>query len=322
MKVFVTGGTGFIGSHVLNKLNGLDFSDIYVLSRGKKSDSGKITYIKGDISRPETFQEYISRCDYVIHMAGCLKDKNYFESVNVDGTNNIINACKKNYRLKKIIHISSAGVIGKTDKLIIDELTPCNPLNTYEKTKYKAELIIKDFLKNNPGKAVILRPTNVYGENDPESHLLNLISKIMKHRFFFIGNEEANYYLNYLYVKEISELVPRLLYTETKNDTYILNTPTRLPEFITKIKNIIHDDTTIKRLPYWPMKMIARCFDKIPNEIMRHHPINTKKFEELTNMKRYSSNLLAKDLNWAPIYALDEALNNLVCYYGQKELLT
>ena len=167
-----------------------------------------------------------------------------------------------------------------------------------------------------------MRPTNVFGENDPELHLLNLLRHIIKHRFYFVGKDISRYYLNYLYVKEISELVPRLLDAKIKNDLYILNTPTQLYDFIIIIKDILKDETPVKHIPYWPVRLIAQCFDFVPKNIMRHQPINSTKLKELTNVKRYSSSLLSTDLNWSPAYRMEEALTNLISHYSKKGLLT
>jgi len=226
-----------------------------------------------------------------------------------------------NNRLKKLIYLSSVGVIGATDDIVIDERTDCHPQNNYERSKYQAELIVKAYSNKHPGKVVILRPTNVFGENDPEVHLLNLLRNIINNRFYFIGNNISKYYLNYLYVREISELFPRLLDAETINDLYILNTPTRLDDFILTIKNILKDETPVKHIPYWPVRLIARCFDFVPHKIMRHQPINSIKLKELTNVKQYSSSLLSTDLNWNPAFKVEEALNNLISHYYRMGLL-
>jgi nucleoside-diphosphate-sugar epimerase len=295
---------------------------ILALTRGKKDSSEGVTFIEGDIRNVTLINNLVNKVAYVIHMAGCKNDARMYWETNVKGTNNIVDACARNSRLEKMIYLSSVGVIGASDDIVADEKTVCHPKNDYENSKYQAELIVKQYSKQNPGKVVILRPTNVFGENDPEFHLLNLLRNIIKRRFYFVGNDISKCYLNYLYVKEISELIPRLLDAKIKNDLYILSTPTRLYDFIMIIKDILRAETPVKHIPYWPVRLIARCFDFVPNNIMRHQPINSAKLKELTNVKWYSSSLLSTDLNWTPAFKVEEALTNLISHYYRMGLLT
>jgi nucleoside-diphosphate-sugar epimerase len=322
VKIFITGGTGFIGKHVLQRLLNSDLYENTVLTRQKLNDQNNVTYIQGDICNPSLLNEHISRSDFVVHLAGCKNDLQSYNRVNVEGTRNVIDACVNNNRLKKLIYLSSVGVIGATDDIVIDERTDCHPQNNYERSKYQAELIVKAYSNKYPGKVVILRPTNVFGEKDPEVHLLNLLRNIINNRFYFVGNDISKCYLNYLYVKEISELIPRLLDAKIKNDLYILSTPIRLYDFIMTIKDILRVETPAKHLPYWPVRLLARCFDFVPNNIMRHPPINSTKLKELTNVKWYSSSLLSTDLNWNPAFKVEEALTNLISHYYRMGLLT
>lgn len=321
MKIFITGGTGFIGRHVLEKLQGENKFNILVLTRQQRDNQEGISYVQGDVSSASLIDECIRQSDCVIHMAGCKNNPDYFFQTNVRGTENVISACRKSKRLNKLVYLSSVGVIGKTNKTVVDEQTECNPVNEYEKTKLQAELIVREYSKENPGSTIILRPTNVFGENDPELHLLNLFGKIKRNSFYFVGKDIKKYYLNYVYVKEISELLPGLLYTETKNDLYIVNTPAVLLEFITTIKEILEDETPVKSLPYLPVRILARCFDLVPRSILRHPPVNSHKLSELTNKKQYSNALLMDDLKWRPAFTLKSALGNLASHYSQRRLI-
>lgn len=321
MKIFITGGTGFIGKYVVDKLLAGNSLTISVLTRQRKNSIKDVVYVQGDLGDRKLISDMVAECDYIIHMAGCKSDHNLYFQTNVQGTQNIIDACKNKPNLKKLIYLSSVGVIGNSRREVIDEQTACNPENAYEKTKYAGELIVKKYSQQNPNKVVILRPTNVFGENDPEMHLLNLIKKINKQRFYYVGNDVSKYYLNYLYVQEISELIPYVLAHNTKSDLYILNTPTPLAEFITMIKQIISNDTPVRHLPYWPIKLAAACFDLLPKSIVNHPPINSLKLSELTNEKQYSSALIAQELNWCPALSMYGSLHNLIKHYYKIGLL-
>lgn len=322
MKLFITGGTGFIGNHVLEKLCEMKCFHIGVLTRQKKHVTKGVSYIEGSICDVSLIEDLVRQNDYVIHMAGCKNDLKSFFQTNIKGTENIINACRKSNNLKKLIYLSSVGVIGKTNNAVVDEQTECHPNNDYEKSKYQAELIVREYAKERPGDVIILRPTNVFGENDPELHLLNLIRKIKNRQFYFVGKDESHYYLNYLYVREISELVPIFLRSNARSGVYIINTPTSLLEFITTIKEILEDGTPVKHIPYGPIKLLAKCFDMIPRNILKHPPVNSLKLSELTNRKQYSSALLAAEFGWKPMFTMKQAMNNLISHYNKRKLLT
>lgn len=322
MNIFFTGGTGFIGKHMIDKLRNENKFQIFILSRQKRENQNGLSNIQGDISDTSLMSDYIERSDYVIHMAGSKNDPNSYFQTNMTGTENIIKACRRSKTLKKLIYLSSVGVIGKTNKVIVDEQTECHPVNEYEKTKFQAELIVKEYSKYKPGSTVILRPTNVFGENDPELHLLNLIRKVKNDRFYFVGNDIKRYYLNYLYVREISELIPSLLSFTPRSDLYILNTPVLLSQFIGMIKEILNNDKPIKHLPYWPVKFAALCFDLMPKALLNPPPINSLKLLELTNTRQYSPALLAREANWKPAFSMRDSLHRLIIHYREKGLLT
>jgi len=320
-QVFITGATGFVGGHTLDSLVKATEYRITALSRRKRNGVDGVSFIEGDIGNASLIDDVIKNVDFVIHMAGCKHDTGLLFQTNVTGTKNIVDACRRHGYLEKLIYLSSVGVIGDSGDVVINENTTCSPDNNYEESKYRAELIVKEYSQQNPGKVVILRPTNVFGEKDPEQHLLNLIKKITQHRFCFVGKGISNYYLNYLYVKEIAELISKLLSFRATSDLYIINTPTRLSEFIMVIKEILKDDIPIRHLPYLPVRLVAMCSDLLPERMRKYSPINSLKLAELTNRKKYSSALLVEDFNWQPCYETEDALRNLISYYNQEKML-
>lgn len=319
-SILITGGTGFIGSHTIDKLRSIGMYNILVLSRKYRQDTDGIRYIQGDITNSKIVNEIIGRVDYVIHMAGCKRDEKLCYSTNVTGTINIIDACAK-YKIKRLVYLSSVGVVGPSNTCLVDENAKCNPSNNYERSKYQAEILVKKYSNDNIGKALILRPTNVYGECDPEKHLLNLISKIKHNNFYYVGKDYDRYQLNYLYVKEISELIPRLLTIDCKSVLYVINTPTLLIDFIATIKDILSNHNAVYHLPYPPVKLASMFFDIIPKKIISTPPINSLKLAELTNRKVYSARLISDELNWSPVFSMYTSIKNLINYYGNVGVL-
>jgi len=158
-KIFVTGATGYVGQNLVNSLIKKEY-EVYVLTRNKSSifsNNKKINIIIGDITDPIIIPKDINT---IYHCAGIIYQPEEMERVNVLGTKNIVDIALQNKC--KLIYLSSAGIIGKTKDNILDENTICNPQNSYEISKYKAEQIVIDASKKGLC-AYILRPTTIFG---------------------------------------------------------------------------------------------------------------------------------------------------------------
>src|SRR3954462_770091 len=147
-----TGGTGFVGSHLLRLALGQGY-DVRALTRGWKPPEDEIAWVDGALDRPETLQKLATGADAVIHIAGLLtaRDRGDFEQVNVGGTANIIDAARK-AGVKRFIHVSS--------------LAAREPeLSDYGWSKARSEQVVGarglDW--------TIVRPPAVYGPGDRET---------------------------------------------------------------------------------------------------------------------------------------------------------
>jgi len=173
-KVLVTGGAGFIGSHLSHRLVDLGYDVVILdnLTRGKREyvqdlvDAKKIKFIEGDIRNSQTVHDAVKGAKYVFHEAAvCI---NYSvahpeESVqiNVDGTFNVFKAASES-GVEKLIFASSASVYGNPQYLPMDENHPFNPITPYCVSKIAGEYALKIFAPKGL-KYNILRNFNVYG---------------------------------------------------------------------------------------------------------------------------------------------------------------
>ena len=175
LNVLITGGAGYIGSHVsellINK-NWKVFIYDNLVTGYEKLINKKAKFIKGDIKDFKKLSQTIK--DYniisVIHLAAYLniseaekKKRKYFVN-NVGGTINLVNACK-NSSVKSIIFSSSCSVYGNT-KGSIGENHKLNPKSVYAQTKLESEKVLKKFSKKFKYKYGILRYFNVAGASD------------------------------------------------------------------------------------------------------------------------------------------------------------
>ena len=184
-RVLVTGGAGFIGSHVVEQLmlNQHEVTVLDDLSTGKLSnlDGLDCSFIYGSILDEEKLQEVSRGMDAVIHLAAIVSVPESFKAplkcseVNVTGTLNVLNACKKN-GIRRFIQASSSAVYGDEPSLPKTEESPLVPMSPYAASKLAAEQLA--FSYSNSGiSCTSLRFFNVYGQRqDPSSAYSGVIS--------------------------------------------------------------------------------------------------------------------------------------------------
>ena len=179
MKYVVTGGAGFIGSHVTKKL--VERGDIVTvidnMNTGKEKNlepvRDKINFVKGDILDIDLLEDMTKDIDGVFHQAALASvqdsfdEPNEYHNVNVNGTENILKLSKK-YGFK-IVYASSSSVYGNPIKIPIKESDERNPINPYAETKLKKEELATEYSKM--GVSVIgLRYFNVFGKGQSKEY--------------------------------------------------------------------------------------------------------------------------------------------------------
>lgn len=172
MKFLITGGAGFIGSHVASELIKSQKGKVVVfdnLSVGKKENiPSQCQFIKGDIRDREALNDAMKGVNIVFHDAACVTIRGSFEKfqeiveTNCRGTLNVLEAAVK-AGAKKIVFASSMGVYGEPEYLPVDEGHLLNPSSPYGLSKIMGELYCQLFEKNHGIAAAILRYFNTYG---------------------------------------------------------------------------------------------------------------------------------------------------------------
>jgi UDP-glucose 4-epimerase len=176
MKIFITGGAGYIGSHIVKAL-GKKQHDILVYDNLSTGHEWAVLYgrlVKGDLADTKFLNETIDafRPDAVIHSAASIQ---VGESVqeplkyyinNVLNTLNLMKAMEKN-GIKNLIYSSTAAVYGMPEKIPVEESMPLEPINPYGTSKVMIEKVLADIAKVNDFKYIALRYFNVAGA-DPQ----------------------------------------------------------------------------------------------------------------------------------------------------------
>ena len=189
MKILITGGAGYIGSHVCNLVleEGFDVTVIDNLVTGNKElVPKKANLIISDIGDEKKINDVIknNKFDLVMHFAGLIrvdesvKDPKKYNEFNFEKGKIFLDTCFKN-NLEKIIFSSTASVYGNPKKLNVSEEDDLNPLNPYAETKLKLENYLINKSKSDGIRYIILRYFNVAGAD--EKLRSGLISKYSTH---------------------------------------------------------------------------------------------------------------------------------------------
>jgi dihydroflavonol-4-reductase len=131
---------------------------------------GQAEIAPGNVDDPASLQCAMEGCHYVIHAAALFRfwgDPATFERTNVQGTAHVLETALR-HKIKRFVHLSTAVVVGKPPaNAIIDEATPCQPADPYQRSKYDAENFVRMYGKATGLPAIILRPGAFYG---PHGH--------------------------------------------------------------------------------------------------------------------------------------------------------
>lgn len=188
MEVLVTGGHGFIGSHLVDHLllQGYRVSCLVRPTSDLKWIKGlNVNLVYGDLLKPESLIAAVKNKELVFHCAAALKalNRDDFYSTNLKGTKNLLDAILlSNSTLKRALIVSSIAAVGPTpDKnKILTENDPCNPTSDYGKSKLKMEELIKEnYIDKIP--ITIIRPPVVFGPRDDKCLPLFKLAKMGLH---------------------------------------------------------------------------------------------------------------------------------------------
>lgn len=295
-KVLVTGGLGFIGSHIVDLLIDGGYEVIVVdnLSSGSKKNlnKGAKLYIKDICNRDFRTVFAKERPDYVIHEAAqinvrkSLSDPAFDARANILGSINLLECCRS-YGVKKVIYASSGGAVyGEPEYLPADEKHPIRPLCPYGASKYAVENYLYIYKKNFGLDYVALRYANVYGPRQDPAGEAGVVAIFIKKQMsdvapvIFGDGEQTR---DFVYVKDVAKANLFALEKETSSTEYNIGTGT---------------ETSVNNLEKMLRKITGSSLEafhgkEVPGEVRR---ISL----DISRAK--------KELGWEPEYSLSSGL--------------
>lgn len=327
MEVLVTGGHGFIGSHLVEHLlsQGHRISCLVRPTSNLKWIKGlNVNLITGDLLKPQTLIPAVKNKDLIFHCAATLKALNSedFYSTNIKGTTNLLDAILlSNPTLKRAIIVSSIAAAGpsKDKGHVKREEDACNPTSDYGKSKLKMEEVIRErYLDKIP--ITIIRPPIVFGPRDDKCLPLFKMAKMGIHI------EHGKYMaMNLVYVSDLVKgMTLAGLSDRAKGNTYFILDPIiyRWTDFLNAISKSLNKKAIKISIPHFALYSVA-ALNELAAKLFKKQPYLTRKrLKDLTQQYwLYSSQKAKEDFGFANYTPLDKAFEETTKWYKSQHWL-
>ena len=309
MIVAVTGGTGFIGKKLVERL--VERGDTVrlltrhsALPQGFSEDAVEVCQCDLLTIDSEPLASMLQGVELIYHCAGQLSDLNTMRALHVEGTKNLLKAAKG--KIKHWVQLSSVGVYGPVHEGSVDERSPINPDGEYEITKAESDQLVIEGAGHGGFSYSILRPSNVFGDNMTNQSLFSMISMIDKGLFFFIGKSGVS--ANYIHVDNVVEGLVRCgTMVEAKGKIFNLSDHRTLEDFAGVIAEVLGKSATRCHIPQPIARLTAATLGKLPG-----FPLTVSRVEALTNRSVYPIEYIQQTLAYQHVKTMEEGLRELV----------
>lgn len=305
-KVLVTGGAGFIGSHLVDRLveENADVTVLDNLSTGRKENLTQswqeIEFVNGDVRNDKLVEDVVESKDLIFHLAANASVPKSVENPRMDyetnstGTFNLLKACRGiGNNVKNIVYASTAAVYGEPSYTPIDEDHPTDPISPYGASKLSAEKIGMAFNETYELPFTSLRIFNVYGPRQKKYVMFDFIEKLEEDRnnLEVLGTGEQERSFCY-----VNDAITAILLASDERDASVYNLA---GDSLVKIKDLAEIITS----KIAPEAQINTTGESWEGDIQELVPDNSK---------------IKQELNFAEETSLEEGIDELIDWYERE----
>ena len=331
MRLLVTGGTGFIGSHLAEagRRRGAEVVAFGLTDRPEEKANAELLaslgaeILPGSITDAGLCREAMRGVTHVFHLAVAMreggKSDEFFEEINLEGTRHLLEAASAG-RVERFIYCSTIGIYGHQAPGITREDSPLAPGNIYERTKVSAEMLVRDFAEHCHLPTTILRPADVYGPRD--QRLLKLFKGVSRGRFPLFGSGRGRRHM--VYVDDVvSAFFQACERDEARGEELIVAGPRActLRELLEEVRRATGSKRYGIRLPLAPMLGLAAGVEDVCAALGLDPPIYRRRMDFFHSDSEFDTSRARRVLDWLPKVELPQGIQRTLDDYRQSGAL-
>jgi len=322
----VTGASGFVGSHLVDRLIAEGHQVKCILRKSSSTrwlDGKPVEIYNCGLFDKEALSNILKDADYLFHIAGVVKsksDEGYYKG-NVETTKTLLDVlCEVNTNIKRVVITSSLTACGPSlNDIICNEDTPEHPITTYGKSKLAQELLAKKYMDKLP--ITIIRPPAVFGPRDTEIYLVFKTYKMGLMTLVGFNKKELSLVyvddlVNGIFISAISEKSIGQIYFIAAEE---INTWPQVSSFIAKAfgKKALNI-----RFPHWLVYVVASFAQFFAMFSSQPATFNLEKARDFVQ-KSWTCDVTKakKDLNYAQSISIEKAMINTIDWYKKMKWL-
>lgn len=311
MKILVTGGSGFIGTRLIDVLL-RENHQVTIFDKVTSSKYPDMVFL-GDVRDQDTLIKASEGMDIIYNLAAEHADDvtplSLYADVNIGGATNVVAAAEAN-GIRNIVFTSSVAIYG-LNRGTPDESMDAQPFNEYGRTKYEAEKIFLQWADKHPENSLtMVRPSVIFGENN-RGNVYNLMKQIASGKFVMIGN--GNNKKSMGYVGNIAAFLASR--ASFRPGVEIFNFSDKPDLSANEITTIIRDEMKITKglvtIPYGIGLLGGYCFDILALLTGKKFPVSSIRIKKFTAETTINTDKLINSGFKAP-FTLEEGLRNMV----------
>lgn len=341
-RIFVTGATGFIGSHVAEFFSVKGFHLVCGVRKNSNTDFLKTLPVElkyADVTEPDSLIQAMKGCSVVIHTAGKVSDWGKFQdfyNVNVAGVRNVLNACLAN-NIRQVVTTGSVSCFGEENCTTVkDEQSPHKPrypyflekiwpsgMNFYRISKSMAVKETEEFAFRNNMNITVLQPVWVYGEREFSSGFYEYMKFVRSGMPF--GPGSRNNLFHVIYARDLAlSYYQALLQAPDGFNNYIIGNKTvdKLEDIFSLICQEMgrRKPMNLPKFICWPVGFSAELFASLLN---RENPpfLTRARVNMFYDSIGYSTQKAETELSFTCRYSLEEGIRNTVQWYKDNRLI-
>ena len=329
MRALVTGGAGFVGSHLVRRLLARGHTVTSLDRRPGLFDeelraSGAVM-LTGSVTEPADVDRAMEGQELVFHLASpfgdILESDSAYWAIEVEGTRHVLESAQR-HRVRRVVHCSTQGVHGIISEPVGDEDSPIAPRDHYCYSKAEGEKVARMFMEEGMD-VVIVRPTSVYGPGDTRGWL-TLYRMAAKGWFLMVGDGRT--YNHPVYVENLVDLFELVAAApNARGGTYIAGDaePVTLAELVRRVGAAVGTRVRIVRFPWYRAAWVgATLIESLCRPLGLRPLVFRRRLSWFKTNRAFSIDRARKELGYEPRVALDEGLRRTAGWYRQQGYLS